>query len=111
MAFELTTIGAVDDGFTSVEFAVDGEYIGRVFELESGWYVHILAIERLAEPECMRAVAAAKERLLHYVNRKGGEFPPDASRAAVSLWLMQRDDGGVFNVPNPDQGQPQSGAG
>ena len=99
MSYGLTTVGNPDDGFTSVEIELNGEYAGRVFELDSGWYINLPMIERLSEPECIEAVAAAKARLLHYVNRKGGTFPTDATRAGVSLWLMQRDDGGPFTMP------------
>jgi hypothetical protein len=99
MPYGLTTTGNPDDGFTAVEIEIDGEYVGRVFELESGWYVHVQKPEDLQKSECVQAVLAAKERLLHYVNRKGGEFPEGTSRAAASLWLMQRDDGKGFTVP------------
>lgn len=102
MAYRLTTTGNPDDGFTAVEIEVDGAYVGRVFELESGWYVHVQQPEDLLNPECVQAVLAAKERLLHYVNRKGGELPEDTSRAAASLWLMQRDDGKGFTLPTAE---------
>jgi hypothetical protein len=98
MAHGLTTIGNPDDGFTSVEIELDGEYAGRVFELESGWYVQMVALERLADPAVVDAIIAAKERLIRYVNRKGGDFPADATRGGISLWLMQRDDGEGFTV-------------
>ena len=78
---------------------LNGEYVGRVFELEAGWYVHLQKPEDLLKPGCVQAVLAARERLLHYVNRKGGEFPEGTSRAAASLWLMQRDDGKGFTLP------------
>lgn len=99
MPYDLTTVGNPDDGFTSIEIEIDGQYVGRVFELESGWYVHVQKPEDLLNPECIQAVLAAKEGLLHYVNRKGGEFPEGTTRAAASLWLMQRDDGKGFTLP------------
>jgi hypothetical protein len=97
MAYGLTTVGSSDDGFTSVEIELDGEYVGRVYELESGWYVHLSTFEHLSDPEFITAVVAAKASLLHYVNRKGGD-PTGATRAGMSLWLLQRDDGGGFTV-------------
>src|SRR5436305_431658 len=98
MPCHLTTTGNPDDGFTAVEIEIDGEYVGRVFELASGWYVQFDEPERLRDAKCVEAVLAAKEHLLHYVNRKGGDFSEDASRAGVSLWLMQRDDGKGFTL-------------
>jgi len=96
MPYSLATTGNPDDGFTAVEIEIDGEYVGRVFELESGWYFHLQRPEDMLNPTCIQAVLAAKERLLHYVNRKGGDFREGMSRAAASLWLMQRDDGKGF---------------
>ncbi len=99
MPYGLTTTGNPDDGFTSVEIEIDGQYVGRVFELESGWYVHVQEPDDLLKPECVQAVLAARDELLHHVNRKGGDLPQGASRAAASLWLMQRDDGKGFTEP------------
>ena len=98
MTYELTTTGNPDNGFTSVEIEMDGEYIGRVFELESGWYVHLQNMENLMKAEFVEAISTAKDRLLHYVNRKGCEFPEGTTRAGVSLWLMQRNDGKGFTI-------------
>src|SRR4051794_29609158 len=98
MPYGLMTTGSPEDGFTAVEIEIDGEYAGHVFELESGWYVHVQKPEALQGPEFIQAVLAAKERLLHYVNRKGGDFPEGTSRAGASLWLMQRDDGKGFTL-------------
>jgi len=70
-----------------------------VFELESGWYVHMDKPEDLLRPECLEAILAAKEQLLHYVNRKGDEFPDGTTRAGGCLWLMQRDDGKGYTLP------------
>lgn len=91
MPYGLTATGNPDDGFTAVEIEIDGEYVGRVFELESGWYIHLQKPEDLMNPECVRAILAAKERLLHYVNRKGGEFPEGTTRVTiVALHQPQR---------------------
>ena len=100
MSNSFMVMGNPDDAFTSAELVVNGDIIGRVFELEDGWYVHVREPERLKDAELIRLILEAKEDLAHYVNRKGaGEFPPDWSRATASLWLMQRDDGkGGFTV-------------
>jgi hypothetical protein len=46
----------------------------------------------------VQTILEAKNELLHYVNRKGAEFPEDNNRAEISLWLMQRDDGKGFSM-------------
>lgn len=97
--YEIEISGIVDDGFTSAEIsAEEAGQVVRVFELASGWYVHTGSLERLREPDLLDAVLKARDELLHYVNRKGGDPPPDVSRAGFSLWLMQRDDGKGFSA-------------
>jgi hypothetical protein len=97
--YEFVICGVVDDGFTSAEISEPGaEPVARVFELENGWYVEIDRLERLREPALVDALLQARDKLLRYVNRKGGEPPEGASRAAFSLWLMQRDDGKGFSI-------------
>jgi hypothetical protein len=99
LKYDIQIMGVVDDGFTSAEISEEGsDSLVRVFELERGWYVECDQLERLRDPELLDAVFRAREELLHYVNRKGGEPPPDTSRAGFSLWLMQRDDGKGFSV-------------
>ncbi|MBW3623920.1 MAG: hypothetical protein KY468_10985 [Armatimonadetes bacterium] len=98
MSYSYLIMGSPDDGFTSAEIIEDSNAIGRVFELEDGWYVHLIEPERLTDSELVNVILIAKEELKHYVNRKGATFPEDWSRAAVSLWLMQRDDGKGFTL-------------
>lgn len=96
-------IGDPSDGFTSAEIYSDDNdesYLGRIFELSDGWYVHTEEISALKNPPFTQALLEAKAELSHYVNRKGADCPADATRAAVSLWLMQRDDGKGFSVSN-----------
>ena len=99
--FSIVIAGRPDDGFTSAEVYADAEeqdLCCRVFELESGWYVELNAPEALRDASLVEAIIEAKATLLHYVNRKGGVFPEDATPAGISLWLMQRDDGEGFTV-------------
>lgn len=99
-------VGDPDDGFTSAEIyeAADARiYLGRIFQLDNGWYVQVEDFERLEDRKFVRSVLEARDELLHFVNRMGGEFPDDATRAAVSLWLMQRDDGKGFTIKNEDE--------
>ncbi len=99
MKYEFMICGVVDDGFTSAEISEpDAEGVARVFESQNGWYVETDRLERLREPAFVEALLQARDELLHYVNRKGGEPPEGTSRAAFSLWLMQRDDGKGFSV-------------
>jgi hypothetical protein len=94
-------IGNPDDGFTSAEIytADDLEgYIGRLFELSDGWYVQVDDLDSLQYSDFVQTILEAKNELLHYVNRKGAEFPEDNNRAEISLWLMQRDDGKGFSM-------------
>lgn len=101
MAIELTVTGAPSDGFTAVELVRGDEFIGRVFELEAGWYVELRKPEKLLEAEVVQAVIAAKQCLLLYVNRKGDGIPEGLSVAGASLWLMQRSDGKGFSIGEP----------
>jgi hypothetical protein len=79
--YEIQIMGIVDDGFTSAEISEEGaDSPGRVFDLEQGWYVECGQLERLRKPELLDAVLRARDELLHFVNRKGGEPPPDTSR-------------------------------
>lgn len=97
----IQVIGNPDDGFTSAEiYASDNpeNYIGRVFELSNGWYVQVDDLACLQGSDLVKTIIETKDELLHYVNRKGSEFQEDASRAEISLWLMQRDDGKGFSI-------------
>jgi hypothetical protein len=100
MLYKQTIVGNPDDGFTSAEIMDEaGNYVGRVFELNDGWYVHVDQPERLRDREVVEAVVAAKSELLHYVNRNGADFSEgEWTRAGASLWLMQRDDGKGFTI-------------
>ena len=100
MLYRHTIVGNPDDGFASAEIQDEaGAYLGRVFELEDGWYVHVAEPERLRDGEVVDAVIAAKSDLLHYVNRKGADFSEgNWTRFAVLLWLMQRDDRKGFTI-------------
>ena len=100
MKYTHTVVGNPDDGFTSAEIEdSSGVYLGRIFELDDGWYVHIDDLEGLRDPAFHDAILRAKSDLVHYVNRKGADFSEgNWSRAGASLWLMQRDDGKGFTI-------------
>ena len=88
MPYRHTIIGAVDDGFTSAEIEDEaGAYMGRVFELNDGWYIHVQEIDRIRDQDLVDAIVAAKAELIHYVNRKGADFSSgEWTRAGVSLF-------------------------
>ncbi len=101
MSYKFRIIGNVDDGFTSVEISDGaGELVARVFELESGsWYLETHELDSLTKEDLVKAIIDARNELRHYINRKGGQLPEGTTRAAFSLWLMQRDDGrGLFSI-------------
>jgi hypothetical protein len=98
-------VGNHDDGFTSAEiYAADNlkDYMGRVFELYDGWYIQVDDLACLQDSEFVQTILETKNELLHYVNRKGGDFPEGTTIAAISLWLMQRDDGKGFTIDEKD---------
>jgi len=100
MKFDITIVGSPDDGFTSAEVLREtGDVAARVFELHSGWYVESGELELLRDPVFIDAILEARARLLHFVNRRGGSAPEGLTRAGMSLWLMQRDDGKGFSAP------------
>jgi hypothetical protein len=43
-------------------------------------------------------VDSAKEKLSHYVNRKGENAPADITSGSFSLWLMTKDDGTAMGM-------------
>lgn len=99
-------IGNPNDGFTSAEiYKTDDleDYMGRVFELSDGWYVQTDDLATLNDSAFVKTILEVKDELIHYINRKGTEFPEDVSRAAISLWLMQRDDGKGFSISDSEK--------
>lgn len=103
MAYNRTIAGNPDDGFTSAELEdASGEFAGRVFQLEAGWYIACPNLDRLEDPEFVAVVLGAREELLHYVNRRGTHLPEGLTPAGASLWLMQRDDGKGFTMASDD---------
>ena len=98
--YSVTITGNVEECRTEAEI-IDGEgaVSAVVYEALDGWHTNILA-ERLdrASAEFQTAVENAKESLSHYVNRRGENPPEAATRGAISLWLMLKDDGTALGV-------------
>ena len=93
-------VGNPDDGFTSAEICDESDnYIGRLFELDDGFYVQVDQVEKLNDGKLLESLLLAKYTLQHYVNRKGADFSAEEwTREGISLYLMQRDDGEGFTV-------------
>ena len=93
--FSNTVLGNVDECRTECEISDDtGNTVAIVYDALDGWHVDVLMApkhERLAAFN--DSVEAAKQSLLHYVNRVGSNPPQGTTAAGLSLWLMQKDDG------------------
>ncbi len=92
--FSRAFLGNVEACRTEAEITDEwGRLVAVLYEDETGWHC-----ERTAEPmEEARAleefVETVKADLSHYVNRCGTNPPPGLSRAGLSMWLMEKDDG------------------
>ena len=96
--YSFTVVGNPDDGFTSIEInGAEGNYVGRIFELEDGWYINLRDTNSLKDPTLVDAILEAQKELRHYVNRKGAKTQDASTIGNASLRLMQRDDGKGFS--------------
>ncbi len=67
-----------------------------LYESRDGWRVNFFGDCEIRELplEAVHAVLrAAQERLSHYVHRRGDKVPAGLTKAGLSLWLMEKDDG------------------
>ncbi len=64
----------------------------------NGWHTDLLVEQVNRTLDFQTAVEHAKEKLSHYVNRRGENPPEAATRGAISLWLMLKDDGTALGV-------------
>lgn len=98
--YSVTILGNVEQCRTEAEISnSEGTVLAVVYEASDGWHTDILG-ERLnqAAVDFQTAVENAKENLSHYVNRRGEHPTENASRGALSLWLMVKDDGTAMGV-------------
>ena len=70
----------------------EGNYIGRVFELDDGWYINLEDLAMIEDIKVRTLIQEAKSKLTRYPNRKGAEFPEDMSIGAISLWLLEKGE-------------------
>ena len=106
--FSKVILGNVDECRTECEIS-DAAFntVAVVYESRDGWRVNVLKALRDEELETFNeTVAAAKQALSRYVNRIGTSPPEDLTVGALSLWLMQKDDGTALgiNLDNQNSG-------
>jgi hypothetical protein len=97
--YSVTIIGNVEQCRTEAEIS-DGEgtRLSVVYETSNGWHTDLLVEQVNRTLDFQTAVEHAKEKLSHYVNRRGENPPEAATRGAISLWLMLKDDGTALGV-------------
>jgi hypothetical protein len=93
--FETIIAGNLDACRTEAEIADDaGVRVAIVYESLDGWHTEILDRRPELSSSALNAlVESAKERLSHYVNRRGENIPGEMTLGALALWLMVKDDG------------------
>jgi hypothetical protein len=98
--FSTTIFTNLDECRTESEITDDSSVVAVVYEGRDGWHVNKLRSISEGEGQAFdRTIAEAKERLSHYVNRFGEDVPDGLTRAGLSLWLMQKDDGTAMGMP------------
>ena len=97
--FQVQVIGVVDDGHTSAEVSYGDELIAIVYERPNGWRADLFQSPRgIPLPELLAALQSAQTRLSEYVNRRGDNSPEGLTRAAMSLWLLEKADGTAMGI-------------
>jgi hypothetical protein len=92
--FQIQLVFPVDDPVACAEILYDDKYVANVYERPDGWKIDLYhSPQGLDLEELLRAVAAAKEQLGEYVNRRGENPPEGLTAAALSLWLTEKADG------------------
>ena len=97
--YSVTIIGNVEHCRTEAEISDGkGTLLSVVYETSNGWHTDLLVEQVNRTLDFQTAVEHAKEKLSHYVNRRGENPPEAATRGAISLWLMLKDDGTALGV-------------
>ena len=98
--FSTTIFTNLDECRTECEITDSSSVVAVVYEGRDGWHVNRLRIISADEDQALDAsIAEGKERLSHYVNRFGEDVPDGLTRAGLSLWLMEKDDGTAMGIP------------
>jgi hypothetical protein len=91
-AFEQVVFGNIAEVRTEIEISGDRTVLVGVYESSHGWVVEYLGGAE-DTPGLRTEIEGAKERLRHYVNRRGLNAPEGLTAAGLALWLMEKDDG------------------
>jgi hypothetical protein len=92
--YSVTIIGNVEQCRTEAEISDDdGAICAVVYETSGGWHTDVVVRHLDHVADFQTAVEDAKKSLSRYVNRRGQNPPETATRGALSLWLMLKDDG------------------
>ncbi|HKW64286.1 MAG TPA: hypothetical protein VJN89_17165 [Candidatus Acidoferrum sp.] len=106
LSYSVTIVGNVEKCRTEAEISEDsGNCVGIVHEDASGWHIELTNPVHQEFGEFNAAVAEAKERLAHFVNRMGYGATENTTRGALALWLMIKDDGTAMGVHLGPAGQ------
>jgi hypothetical protein len=98
--FSTTIFTNLDECRTECEISDRSSVVAVVYEGRDGWHSNRFRIISGDEDQALDAsIAEAKERLSHYVNRFGENVPDGLTRAGLSLWLMEKDDGTAMGIP------------
>ena len=102
--FSRIILGNVDHCRTECEISDEAAAtVAVVYEDPKGWHVKVMRPPMDEELETFNAaVEAAKQSLSRYVNRTGSNPPEHTTVGALSLWLMQKDDGTALGM-NPNE--------
>ena len=103
--FKINFLGNVSDCRTEAEVSLrhspsnTDPLCALVYEGESGHVVEWFgSAGESKSPGLTAAVEDAKLGLLNYVNRRGLNPPEGLTRAGLSLWLLEKEDGTAMGV-------------
>jgi len=98
--FETIIIGNPESCRTEAEISdKSGRWLALVYEDANGWHTEVLGDWVKQVPHSFDTIIEdAKERLSHYVNRRGENVPAAMTVGALSLWLILKDDGTAMGV-------------
>jgi hypothetical protein len=98
--FETIIIGNSETCRTEAEISdKSGSRLAIVYEDRNGWHTEVLGDWVNQVPSSFDTlIEDAKERLSHYLNRRGENMPAGMTVCALSLWLMVKDDGTAMGM-------------
>ena len=97
--FEIIIAGNLEACRTEAEIADEsGNRLAIVYEDSDGWHTEPIDVRLEQFSKSFESlIENAKEKLSHYVNRRGDNVPIELTTAgALAMWLMAKDDGTVM---------------